>query len=90
MLAPAKPAAAPLAQPAANPNASAPLERPPLTACAPSQIGLDIVREDAPRWAQGRRDPFQIRSTPTKPVYPVAMEVLTLSAISTFKIQRPR
>lgn len=47
----------------------------------PSQINLDLVRQDAPRWALGRRDPFQIRSTPTKPVYPRAMEVLNLGAI---------
>jgi hypothetical protein len=47
----------------------------------PSDIELAIVRRDAARWAKGARDPFQIRSTPTKPVYPRAMEVLTLSAI---------
>jgi hypothetical protein len=68
-----------------NPGAStnALLEQPsplPPRAVLPP-LDLDIIHADAPRWAQGRRDPFQIRSLPEKPVYPPAREFLTLSAV---------
>jgi hypothetical protein len=50
---------------------------------APGQSNIDVetVRRDSPRWALGRRDPFQVRATPARPIYPRAMELLTLSAI---------
>lgn len=59
----------------------APLDTNGLSSPLSSDINLDLVRQDAPRWAKGRRDPFAIRSIPSKPVYPRAMEVLRLSAV---------
>src|SRR5262249_47198501 len=80
------PPAAALAASAPSPDAPVSLENPAQTgadpgALLPSEINLELVRQDAPHWSEGRRDPFQIRSTPAKPVYPRAMELLTLGAI---------
>jgi len=87
--APAKPAM-PLAQaapekaaPASAPATAITLEKqtmPPAGAPA-AGLDLDLIQADAARWAQGRRDPFQIRSMAARPVFPPAREVLTLSAV---------
>jgi len=66
--------------PSTNPGLTAiPIERPDAAGLGP--VDLDIIHADAARWAQGRRDPFQIRRMAAKPVFPPAREVLALSAI---------